>query len=215
MKGFLYCFRVVEKAISKDSIHTNIFKVSTTVRNISEVLQESNDKQTHNSLIFEFAVEFEDIQFLSKLEIFEKLYIYKLHNTEDYYKIDLTYIKKFINDDIKAYDLQKRKLSVIKRFLKSTIQKNDNFGYNKAFIFSLKHFAHLNYEIQTLKISDLYEVYKHWCKINHIKDKAEICEFFDLCESHTFLGKANEDYEWEFVSLKTTSGFYMNSHSYV
>lgn len=207
MRGFLYCFRLVgnkysnESKDSKESKAENIFKVSTTVRNIAEVLQESNDKIYDNSYFkFEFGIEFEDI---NKLEIFEKLYIYKLHDTEDYYKTDLVTIKKFLNEDIKTYQLQKHKLLFIKRFLRNVIQKNSNFGYNKAYIFSLKHFAHLNYEIQTLKVSDLYDVYSHWCKINHVKEKAEICEFFDLCVSHTFLGSTNEDYEWEFVELKT------------
>jgi hypothetical protein len=210
MKAFLYCFSL--KSFYQDSKQDfqNIYKISTTVRNINDVLSENNQNRYVDKGLFslEFAAEFEDIQELSKLEIFEKLYNYKYGTEEHFYKIDLMYIKKFLKDDIKAYELRKRKLLIIKRFLRNTIQKTDNFSYNKAFIFSHKHFAHLNYEIQSIKIGDLYEVYTHWCKLNYIKDKAEICEFFDLCESHTFLGKANEDYEWEFVSLKT-----MNSYS--
>lgn len=209
MRGFLYCFSI--QSLCKDSKQNfqNIYKISTTVRNVKDILQENNYHRYLNKGLFslEFAVEFENI---NSLEIFEKLYIYKIHNEENFYKTDLSIIKKLLNEDIKSVELRKRKLSVIKRFLKSTIQKTSNFGYNKVFLYYGKNHIYNNDEIQTLKVSDLYEAYTQWCKLNNIKEKAEICEFFDLCVSHTFLGITNEDYEWEFVSLK-----HMNSHSCV
>lgn len=170
-----------------------------------------------------FCVEIDEI---NKLDIFENLYLYKYmkHIPEDnLYKVDLSKIKNLVMKDLKNLELRKRKLLHINSFLENVLlQESRKISWNIEF---LNHFkSKKNKEdIQTMRFIDLYDIYLKWFKIGkcstnliekeisqdsetecsvlvyrNSKERAEICEFLELCETYTVLGKSNEYYEWEF-----------------
>jgi hypothetical protein len=197
MKGFLYCFKVVGTKDSNDSTSfENIYKVDTTVHNITEFLKKCNNKRPSSKgvLELEFYIEIDNIY---KLDIFENLYLYKYGKEANLYKIELSQIKIFIYKDLKTSELRKQKLIYIVKFVENVLDKK---AWNRTFLNSFRSKKIIEDHLHNLKFIDLYEIYKKWIKNNKKSsiNKAEMCEFLDLCETFTSLGKTNEYYEWEF-----------------
>ena len=190
MKGYLYCF--------SDKLYENVYKVGTTVNKVSEVLEKCNKKRSKNKgkLELEFFIEVDNIH---KLDIFEKLYIYKYGKEENFYKIDISQIACFVKKDVEALELLKKKLFHVTNFAEYVLDSKKKI-WNRDFINSFKSKKVIEDNVNNLKFIDLYQIYVKWfrnSKYYTAKEKAEMCEFLDLCETCTALGKTNEYYEWE------------------
>ena len=142
----------------------------------------------------EFYIEVDNIY---KLDVFENLYLYKYGKEANLYKIELSQIKIFIYKDLKTSEIRKQKLIYIVKFIENVLDKK---AWNRTFLNSFRSKKIIEDHLHNLKFIDLYEIYKKWIKNNKKSsiNKAEMCEFLDLCETCTILGKTNEYYEWEF-----------------
>jgi hypothetical protein len=175
----LYCF--------SNKSFPNILKIGTTVLNVNDHLDIVNSKNK-NPYKLEIFIQIED---LSEICIYKKLLEYKYSDENELFKLELNKIKKFFAEELMCIENQRRKISHISKFIKLHVERSEEIKsyYDEPVI---------------LKSYDLYNVYNLWCNKLNItkKEKAEICEFIDLCENHTFLGKSNTYYEWECMKLK-------------
>lgn len=217
MKGFLYCFSIKSHIQSLNKI----IKIGTTIRNVNEILEETfmyeNSEEFSYSFNLEFYIEVENI---NELIIYDKLEPFRLYDLgscskdfvsgtygsiDNLYKLELQSVKKFFDEELDYIKFRKYKINVIKRFLKKSVEKHENFGWNHSFrTFRNYDFKSVYHEEWILKNYELYTAYETWCKKLSIikKEKAECCEFIELCEKYTFLGKSNDYCEWESVRIK-------------
>jgi hypothetical protein len=175
MSYCLYCFEY-----TVPNSFTKIYKVSTTTLTIQEVLTPEYK--------LEFCAYLEDID---DLQIYEKLYNYKYKNMENHYKVDLNRIKTCFRNELLDIEFKKVKVCHINRFLKLYIEKINASQETTS-------------ESSILRSYDLYKIYNKWCNKEMIanKEKAGICEFVNLCQKYTFMGKCNMYHEWETFKLK-------------
>jgi hypothetical protein len=208
MKGFLYCFKLLgPKGSEESNPYTNIYKVDTTVRKVPEFLEECNKKRHVSKGKFDLAF-YVEVDNIYKLDIFEKLYIYKYGKEENIYNVDVSKIFYFAKKDVESLELRKKKLFHVTNFAENVLDSKKKI-WNRDFINSFKSKKVIEDNVNNLKFIDLYQIYVKWFRNSKYfkdqkhyernpKERAEMCEFLDLCETCTLLGKTNEYYEWEY-----------------
>ncbi len=174
-----------------------------------------------------FYVEVDEIHKLDIFEnLYLYRYISK-KSEKNLYKVEFSKIKNFVTKDLNNLELRKKKILHINNFLEDMLvhnSKTKELSLNKDFLNSFNSKKIIMENSNTLKLVDLYKIYLKWFKnskyyetkdskeifeeslvseTQHLscrnsKERAGICEFLELCESYTFLGKPNEYYEWDF-----------------